>query len=155
MEKEGSFAEFSASQTEQCSSMPTKNIFAFWNFQSLLKLWAFQENCHILYCFGHLKQFPPKFKILIVKIYNDLRLVSNIRKWQNLLNIWPKNGKICQNSFNRKRPKKGYVGPFLALILGTSSTGTLNSNQYWMSWEGVPRIKARQGQLAPLLGVFS
>ena len=46
--------------SEQCSSMPTKNIFAFWNFQSLLKLWAFQENCGILYCFGHLKQFPPK-----------------------------------------------------------------------------------------------
>ena len=84
----------------------SQNIHQFKNCGHLKKIVTF------LYNFGHHKHFPPKFQILVVKICIDLTLISNIPKWQNLLHIWPKNGKICQNSFNFKHPKKGYVGPF-------------------------------------------
>ena len=83
----------------------SQNIHLFKNCGHLKKIVTF------LYSFGHRKHFPPKFQILVVKIGNDLRLISKIQKWQNLVHFWPKNSKTWQNSFICERPKKGIVGP--------------------------------------------
>ena len=80
-------------------------IHLFQNCVHSKKIVTFQYN------FGHYEHFLPKFQILVVKIGNDLRLISKIQKWQNLVHFWPKNSKTWQNSFICERPKKGIVGP--------------------------------------------
>ena len=83
----------------------SQNIHLFQNCGHLKKIVTF------LYSFGHRKHFLAKIQILVVKISNDLMLISEIQKWQYLVHFWPKNSKTWQNSFICERPKKGIFGP--------------------------------------------
>ena len=96
-------------------------IHLFQNCLHLKKIVTFPYN------FGHNKHFPPKFQIVVVKIGNDLRLISKIQKWQNLVHFWLKNSKLGKILLSVNALRKVLLA-LPGLDTWQILTGTQNSN---------------------------